>query len=95
MLTKRHDADHYTEIAIWNEGDEPAYQSYRVLCMDLDIGSGDTRKPPTARISTPGTPPGIGFVDMCRLAAEYVYVADIAEALQAEKRAAYAARFGA
>lgn len=89
MQTKRHDADHYTEIAIWNEGDQPAYQSYRVTCMDLDIDrETGMRQPPTARIALLTTT-GADIAQTRRLAAEYTYVADVAEALQTEKRAKF------
>lgn len=94
MLIKRADADHYTEIAVWNDGDQPAYQSYRITCMDADYDTAtDKRVPPTAHISLLSTTRADVAVTR-RLAAEYTYVADVAEALQAEKRTAYAARFG-
>lgn len=93
MLTERKDNDHYTDIAIWNEGDEPAYQSYRIICMDIDIDrKTGMRQPPTAHISLLTTTQTT-YETVRRLAAEYAYVADVAEALQAEKRTAYAARF--
>lgn len=90
MITKRVDADHITEIAIWNDGAIPAYQSYRITCMDADYDTAtDRRTPPTARISLLcATRADVASVR--RLAAEYTYVADVAEQLQAEKRAAYA-----
>lgn len=95
MLTKRADADHYTEIMIWNDGDDPAFQSYRVTCMDVDYDrTADTRIPPTAHIALLSSTQA-DVAHARRLAREYDYVADIAEALQAEKRAAYAARYGA
>lgn len=87
MLTKRSEHAGWTEIVIWNEGDQPAYQSYRIICMDADIAD-DKRVPPTARISLLTTTQA-DYTSTRRLAAEYTYVADIAEALQAEKRAAY------
>ncbi len=94
MLTNRKDDDHHTEIAVWNEGDIPAYQSYRITCMDLDYDTkADKRMPPTARIWLLSTT-GADVEQTRRLAREYDYVADLAEQLQAEKRAAYAARFG-
>jgi hypothetical protein len=90
MLTKRNDSDHYTEIAVWNEGDQPAY---RIICMDIDIDrETGMRMPPTAQISLLATTQA-DYASARRLAAEYTYVADIAEALQAEKRAAYEARY--
>lgn len=89
MLTNRKDSDHYTEIAVWSEGDHPAYQSYRIICMDMDIDQETgMRLSPTVRISLLSVT-GATIENTRRLAREYDYVADLAEALQAEKRAAY------
>lgn len=87
MLINRTDRDHHTEIVIWNEGDVPAYQGYRITCMDVDWDRATgTRQPPTAHISLLCST-SADVAQARRLAAEYTYVADVAEALQAEKRA--------
>lgn len=90
MKTERTERDGYTEILIWNEGDQVAYQSYRITCQDFDYdhAAGGTRILPTVRISllsvSQPTPEAVR-----RLAREYDYVADVAEELQAEKRATF------
>lgn len=87
MQMERTDADHYTEIALWNEP-RAWHTTYTITCMDVDTTRNGERLPPTARIALltwqDPTPENVR-----RLAAEYIYVADVAEALQAEKRAAY------
>lgn len=94
MNTKRVDSDHITEIAIWNDGAIPAYQPYRITCMDADYDTAtDRRTPPTARISLLCAT-SADVASTRRIAAEYAHVADVAEALQTEKRAAYAAQYG-
>ena len=88
MHTKRVDGPHMTEILIWNDGDQPGFQSYRITCMDIDISIDGERVSPSAHISLlTSHQPTVESVR--RLAAEYTYVADVAEQLQAEKRAAY------
>lgn len=95
MITNRKDSDHYTEIAVWNEGDTPAYQSYRITCMDVDYDTkADKRVPPTARISLLSSTSATVDV-MRRLIYEYETVLGVADALQREKRAAYAERYPA
>lgn len=91
MITKRSDHDGWTEIVVWNEGDQPAYQSYRITCMDADWDG--ERHPPTARISLLTTTQTT-YETVRRLAREYEYVADLASQLEAEKRIAYAALAG-
>lgn len=89
MHITRTDHDGYTEIVVWNEGHNPAYLSYRIICMDVDIDRAtDQRTPPTARISLLCST-SADIETTRRLAAEYAEVASIAERLQAEKRAAY------
>jgi hypothetical protein len=90
MHTKRVEHDHYTEIIVWNEGDQPAYQSYRITCanFDFDYAAGGSRILPTVRITLLSSPRAT-VEEVRRLAAEYTYVADLAEKLQAEKRAVY------
>ena len=87
MQIERTDHDHYTDIAVYNEGDR-AWNSYRITCMNIDIIDGQ-RAAPTAQISLLILPPGADYASVRRLVAEYTYVADLAEALQAEKRAAF------
>lgn len=87
MITKRVDHDGWTEIALWNEGDQPAYQSYRITCFNVDIDKRGNRLPPTARISLLSMTQA-DYTAVRRLVAEYTEVADVAEALQAEKREA-------
>src|SRR5687768_2605019 len=87
---QRNDGPHMTEILIWNEGDQPGFQSYRITCTDCDISLDGERVSPTAFISLlTSHQPTIESVR--RLAREYDYVADVAEQLQAEKRAKFAA----
>ena len=89
MLTKRSEHDGWTEITIWNDGDQPSYQSYRIMCHDFGYDQqAHARTLPTARISLMCSTSAT-VEEARRLAAEYTYVADVAEALQAEKRAAY------
>lgn len=82
MLTKRKDHDNHSEITIWNEGDT---QGYRITCPNIPTVPG---QPPTAGISLLN-PARATVEETRRLAAEYTYVADIADALQAEKRAKF------
>ena len=94
MIVERVERDGYTDISIYNAGDLP-WNAYRVTCMDIGYErETDKRAPPTVHISLlTTTNPTVENVR--RLVAEYTYVADIAEALQAEKRAAYAEKYGA
>lgn len=95
MHTKRADYPNHTEILVWNDGNQPAYQSYRIVCQnfDFDYAAGGSRILPSVHIELLSviapTP-----ADVRRLAAEYTYVADVAETLQAEKRASYVAQVG-
>lgn len=88
MITRRTDCDGYTTIMIRNE-DAPSWNAHVVTCMDVDIDKDGRPQPPTAGISALTLGAGASVSDLRRLAAEYAYVADLAEQLQAEKRAAY------
>lgn len=96
MQTKRRDDKDtgITEIYIWFDGgDKPQWHSsYSVTCADFDFDG--KRQPPTARFSLLVPNNHATLADIRRIAHEYAMVADVAEALQAEKRAAYAQRFG-
>lgn len=85
MHTERKDGEHGTEIAIWSEGDA----SYRITCMDFDRDGEVIPPTPHVLLLTSHRPTP---ADVRRLATEYAYVADVAEALQAEKRAAFEKR---
>ena len=90
MIIERNEGHHYTELLIY-PGERQPMRRYTVVCMDIDIVD-DRRAQPTARIS-PLTTTSATPEDLTRLATEYLFVAGAAAALQAEKRAAYAARF--
>lgn len=89
MLTNRFDRDNHTEITVMRNDAIPPWDTYRITCMDADIVQ-DKRVPPTAHISLLASTQA-DIAHTRRLAAEYEYVASIAEALQIEKRHAYAA----
>jgi hypothetical protein len=94
MIIERKDEDHYTELSIYNDGERHPVSVYRVTCMDMDIDRDGQRLTPTARISLLcSTSANVETAQ--RLAIEYLFVAGAAAALQAEKRAKYAERFGA
>lgn len=91
MIVERIERDGYTDIQIRNEGAVP-WAAHRVTCSDFDIDEATgQRQPPTVFISLLVAGSGITPELTRRLAREYDYVADIAERLQAEKRAAYSA----
>lgn len=95
MMINRKDSDHYTEIDLWNDGDYPAYQSYRITCMDIDIDKETgMRQLPTAHISLLSST-GVTVDVLRRLVYEYETVLGVADALQIEKRAAYNIKFSA
>lgn len=86
MHTQRTDRDGWTEIRL-----QSAYSGrYYITCMDVDLDeqTGE-RQPPTVHISLLSLPQA-DVAQTRRLAAEYADVADVAEALEREKRAAYA-----
>lgn len=93
MLTERIDYEYGTEIVIWNEGTD-RYRGYVVMCKDFDHDKAKdyTRVSPTANIHMQGLSTQ-NAQSLRQLATEYAFVADVAEQLQAEKRAAYAERY--
>lgn len=95
MQTKRTDAEHMTEIVVWFDSDAPQWgAAHSITCMAVDISIDGERQPPTARFSLLTPHSRATIADLRRIAHEYAQVADVAAELQAEKRAAYHARFG-
>lgn len=94
MQTIRQESDFGTEIYIFFSDEAFArrdvWNAYRVRCADFDHDAARAISvQPTARISLLCA----SMTDVAtarRLATEYAQVADIAEALEAEKRTAYA-----
>lgn len=78
MQTKRVDHPTHTEILIWNDG---AVEAYRITCANFGPS-------PTAHISLLCVARAT-IEEARRLAAEYAYVADLAEQLQEEKRTGF------
>lgn len=98
MHTIRQETEFGTELIIFTTQEalerRDVWQAYRVTCADFDYDHAtDKRQPPTARVSLMSATRADAALTR-QLAAEYTAVADAAEALQAEKRAAYAERFG-
>ena len=92
MITERHETDFGTELVIRPDEARRPWSAYRVSCSDFDIDGDIGRIEPTVRISLlTATNPTLEIVE--QLAREYLFVAGAAAALQAEKRAAYHARF--
>lgn len=91
MLIDRFDREGYTEIVMYANGVREPWSAYRITCMDVDINREDgLRVLPTAHIGLLAATSAT--VDTVRLLVkEYAEVADVAEQLQNEKRAAYAA----
>ena len=88
MRVERIDHEHYTELRVYRLAHEP-WAVYTVICKNMDYDhTTRTFKQPTARI-TPLPGAGITPDDLRRLAREYDYVADLAEELQLDKRAAF------
>lgn len=92
MIVERVERDGYTDITVRSKEDVP-WNAHRITCMDIDIDDDGQRQPPTVHISVLTLRHGASIESLRRLAREYDYVADVADALQAEKRAAYDARF--
>lgn len=88
MQIERTDYEHGTEIVIGNEKSPVAYT---VICSDCGRDKDRRPIPPTVNVYLPKTKT-LDFESVRRLARELDYVADVAEALQAEKRAAYQKR---
>lgn len=88
MITERSDHDGWSEIIVYNAPRDP-WNAYRIVCMDVDINpAGGGGMLPTANILLPAMTQA-DHASARRLAREYDVVADIAEALEAEKRAAF------
>lgn len=98
MHQLRQETEYGTEIYIFASQEaleaRDVWQAYRVTCGEFYYDTQlDKRHPPTARIFLL-TASGADIATVRQIAAEYAAVADVAEALQAEKRAAYAAKYG-
>jgi len=95
MRIERQEVLGCTTLYIYPEQSRGPWSRYAVSCGDFDIDHDaalPVRQSPTARISLLGSP-DTSIEGAQRLATEYLFVAGAAAALQAEKRAAYAARF--
>lgn len=84
-----------TWIYIYPDGEHKQSRTrHEVYCAEFDYDEkAGARVPPTVHVHLLGTGYTLCFEDVKRLAREYDYVADVAVALEAEKRAAYEARF--
>ncbi len=94
MLTLREERDHYTIIRIFPSEEAQRYRSgHEIVCADFDYSEDAGRVAPTPRVSLLGTD-RLTADELRQLAATYVQIADLAEKLQAEKRAVYVKQFG-
>lgn len=99
MIIDRRPEDDFGIIRVLiypDQGHKFARTRHEVTCADLEYDHAtQQRVAPTARVSLLGRGAGLCFEDVRRLADDYAVIADIAMRLEAERRAAYAERFGA